>query len=82
MNQSLKERGTNMDMLIRDVTLETVNQAIASSAGIKPGEHFDVLVVDIAQSRPRLADIAARMRATAAARGLTEEIFDSIMNNQ
>lgn len=71
-----------MDTIIRDVTLETVNQAIQSKAGIKPGENFSIVVVDSAQPRPRLTDIAARMRATAAAKGLTQEIFDRIMNQQ
>jgi hypothetical protein len=79
MNQQVMERGTSMDTVIRDVTLETVNQAIANHAGIKPGEHFDVVVVD---TRPRLADIAAKMRSTAVAKGLTEEIFDNILNQQ
>lgn len=65
-----------MDMVIRDVTLETVNQAIANKAGIKPGEAFSVVVVDNTQPRRRLADIAARMRATAAARGLPPEDND------
>lgn len=69
-----------MDTVIRDVTLETVNQAIASKAGIKPGEAFSIVVVDAAQPRPRLADIAAKMRATAASNGLTQEIFDRAMS--
>lgn len=65
-----------MDTVIRDVTLETVNQAIASKAGIKPGEAFSVVVVDNTQPRRRLADVAARMRATAASRGLPQEVSD------
>jgi hypothetical protein len=71
-----------METIIRDVTLDTVNQAIQSKAGIKPGENFSIVVVDSTQPRPRLADIAARMRATAAAKGLTQEIFDRIMSPQ
>jgi len=69
-----------MDTVIRDVTSETVNQAFASNPGIKPGEAFSIVVVDAAQPRPRLADIAAKMRATAAAKGLTQEIFDRAMS--
>ena len=71
-----------MDALIRDVTLETVDTAIAVKTGIKPGEHFSIVVVDEAHPRPSFSEIAATMRATAVARGMTDEIFDSIMNDQ
>ena len=69
-----------MDTIIRGVTLETVKQAIQSKAGIKPGESFSIVVVDAAEPRPHLADIAARIRSTAAAKGLTEEIFERVMS--
>ena len=70
-----------MDTLIRDVTLETVNQAIANTVGIKPGQHFSVVIVDESKPRPTFCDIANEMRATARDRGMTDELFDQIMND-
>lgn len=61
-----------METVIRDVTLETVNQAIASRAGIKPGESFSVVVVDsTARPRSRLADIVGKVRVPVASKGQT-----------
>lgn len=63
-----------METVIRDVTLETVNQAIANRAGIKPGESFSVVVVDSApRSRPRLADVAGKARVPMASKGLATD---------
>jgi hypothetical protein len=48
--------------------------------GIKPDDRVTVTVEGQATAtRPGLAEIAARMRKTAAARGLTTEIFDSLL---
>ena len=59
-----------METVIRDVTLETVNQAIANRAGIKPGENFSVVVVDSApRPRSRLADVAGKARVPVASEG-------------
>ena len=67
-----------MSKILEGVTIETLAEAI-KRADIKPGQPFSIVVDDQPPSRPRLADIAARMRATAASRGLTTEIFDAIL---
>jgi hypothetical protein len=55
-----------METVIRDVTLETVSQAIANRTGIKPGESFSVVVVDSAPCPPpRLADVVKGYRTPA-----------------
>jgi hypothetical protein len=58
-----------METIIRDVTLETVNQAIANRAGIKPGENFSVVVVESVRSRPRLNNGIGKVRSPAASNG-------------
>jgi hypothetical protein len=63
-----------METVIRDVTLETVNQAIANRAGIKPGESFSVVVVDSApRPRSRLADVVGKARVPVASKGLAAD---------
>jgi hypothetical protein len=63
-----------METVIRDVTLETVSQAIANRTGIKPGESFSVVVVDSAPCPPpRLADVAGKARVPTASKGLAAD---------
>jgi hypothetical protein len=63
-----------METVIRGVTLETVNQAIANRAGIKPGESFSVVVVDNApRPRSRLVDVAGKARVPVASKGLAAD---------
>lgn len=63
-----------METVIRDVTLETVNQAIANRAGIKPGESFSVVVVDsVPRPRSRLADVAGKARVPTSSKGLAAD---------
>jgi hypothetical protein len=62
----------------------TAGQVVAEleRRGVKPDERVTVTVeaqVATAAVRPSLAEIAARMRKTAAARGLTTEIFDKLL---
>jgi hypothetical protein len=69
-----------MSMIIEDVTIETFPDAIRRGQ-IQPGQRFSI-VIGSASSEKRgttLAEIAAGMRATAAARGLTTEIFDRLI---
>jgi hypothetical protein len=67
-----------------DVIRTTAGQVAAELArrGVSPDEHVTVTIDPDEQVRaepPKLAEIAARMRATAAARGLTTEIFDALL---
>ncbi|SEH31197.1 hypothetical protein [Magnetospirillum fulvum] len=63
-----------METVIRDVTLETVNQAIANRAGIKPGESFSVVIVDsVTRPRSRLSDVAGKARVPVASKGLATD---------
>jgi hypothetical protein len=67
-----------MSKVIEDVTIETLSEAIRQG-NIQPGQRFSILLDAPAAKRTKLADIAANMRRTAAARGLTTEIFDEIL---
>lgn len=68
-----------MTKILEGVTLETLRDAIEQGQ-IQPGQRFSIVVEDgQPPPRPKLADIAACMRATAAARGLTTEIFDALI---
>ncbi len=68
-----------MAKILEGVTLETLPKAI-EQGNIQPGQRFSIVLDEGPQpGRPKLADIAARMRATATARGMTTEIFDSIL---
>ncbi len=67
-----------MSKVLEGVTIETLPEAI-EQGGIKPGQRFSIVLEDAPTSRPKLADIAARMRAAAAARGLTTEVFDALL---
>jgi len=67
-----------------DVIRTTAGEVAAELArrGVSPDERVTVTIGPDGQARadrPKLADIAARMRATAAARGLTTEIFDALL---
>ncbi|HLG88975.1 MAG TPA: hypothetical protein VKZ79_17435 [Alphaproteobacteria bacterium] len=67
-----------MRKILEGVTIETLPEAI-KQADIQPGQRFSIVVDDQQPARPKLADVAARMRATAAARGMATEIFDAIL---
>ena len=69
-------------MASRPEVIETTAGEVAAELtrrGVKPDERVTVTVETgaAAAARPSLAEIAARMRKTAAARGLTTEIFES-----
>jgi hypothetical protein len=68
-----------MSKILEGVTLETFPE-IARKSQIRPGQRFAIVLEDNAETqRPRLTEIAEKMRATAAARGMTTEIFDDIL---
>jgi hypothetical protein len=53
---------------------------VARQSHIQPVQRFAFVFADgLEPHRPSLADIAATMRATAAARGVTTEVFDAIL---
>ena len=67
-----------------DVIRTTAGEVAAELArrGVRPDEPVTVTIDPDQQApadRPKLADIAARMRTAAAARGLTTEIFDALL---
>jgi len=71
-------------MTSRTEVIETTAGEVAAELarrGVKPGERVTVTVQSEADTnaRPSLVELANRMRETAAARGLTTEIFDSIL---
>jgi hypothetical protein len=70
-------------MASRTEVIETTAGEVAAELarrGVKPDERVTVTVEGQATTtRPGLAEIAARMRKTAAASGLTTEIFDSLL---
>jgi precorrin-4 methylase len=70
----------------RNQVIETTAGEIAAELarrGIRPDAPVTVTIDAEAETssskRPTLAEIAARMRATAAAQGLTTEIFDALL---
>jgi len=68
-----------MSTVLEGVTIETFSEAVQQGK-IQPGQRFDIILEsDRPLKRPKLAEIAAKMRETAAARGMTTEIFDSIL---
>ncbi len=66
-----------MTKILDNVTIETFSDAVRQG-NIQPGQRF-AIILDAEPNRPKLADIAQRMRKTAAAQGLTTEIFDAIL---
>ena len=71
-------------MASRTEVIETTAGEVAAEVarrGIRPDERVTVSfeATAAASARPKLSEIAARMRKTAAARGLTTEIFDSLL---
>jgi hypothetical protein len=71
-------------MAARTRTIETTAGEVAAELarrGVKPDERIVVSfeATAAASARPKLAEIAARMRQTAVARGLTTEVFDDIL---
>jgi hypothetical protein len=64
--------------VLEGVTIETFGQVVRE-ANIRPGQRFSIVLDGARPARPKLADIAAKMRATAEASGLTTEIFDTII---
>lgn len=65
-----------MAKTLEGMTLDTVLEALRAH-GIRPGQRFSITVDD--PSRPTLTKIADRMRATAASRGMTTDIFDKLI---
>jgi hypothetical protein len=71
-------------MSSRNEIIETTAGEVAAELarrGVSPSERVKVEIAPGKgdQGRRKLSEIAARMRATAAARGLTTEIFDAIL---
>jgi|SwirhisoilCB3_FD_contig_31_15360577_length_366_multi_3_in_0_out_0_1 hypothetical protein len=71
-------------MASRPEVIETTAGEVAAELarrGVKPNERVTVTLEAQTASRERssLAEIAARMRETAAARGLTTEAFDKLL---
>ena len=71
-------------MASRPEVIETTAGEVAAELarrGVKPNERVTVTLGAQTASRERssLAEIAARMRETAAARGLTTEAFDKLL---
>jgi hypothetical protein len=68
-----------MSKVLEGVTIETFPE-VARQSQIRPGERFAIVLGGEPEPhRPSLAEIAATMRATAAARGMTTEVFDAIL---
>ncbi|HEY5207964.1 MAG TPA: hypothetical protein VIJ42_00815 [Stellaceae bacterium] len=67
-----------MAKILEAVTLDTVSDALRKE-GIRPGQRFSITVDESTSPRLKLTDIAQRMRATAVARGMTTEIFDTLI---
>ncbi len=59
----------------------TAGEAAAELArrGVRPDERVTIVLEKDRRARPSLAVIAARMRATAVAKGLTTEVFDALI---
>ena len=73
----MKENG---EQVIRTTAGEVA--AELARRGVSPDERVTVVIHSDERARPdrpKLADIATRMRATAAARGLTTEVFDALL---
>ena len=70
-------------MASRPEVIETTAGEVAAELarrGVKPNERVTVTVeAKATATRPGLAEIAARMRKTAEARGLTTETFDKLL---
>jgi hypothetical protein len=68
-----------MSKILKGVTIETFPE-VARQSRIRPGQRFAIVLEgQVEPQRPRLAEIAEKMRATAVARGMTTEIFDAIL---
>jgi hypothetical protein len=68
-----------MSKVLEGVTIETFPE-VARTSQIRPGQRFAIVLEGKPEPRrPRLAEIAEKMRATAAARGMTTEVFDAII---
>jgi hypothetical protein len=67
-----------MAKTLEGVTLDTVSDALRKE-GIRPGQRFSITVDASSETQLSFAEIAERMRATAVARGLTTEIFDTLI---
>jgi hypothetical protein len=64
-----------------DVIETTAGEAAAEliRRGVRPEQRVTIVLKEKRFERPRLAVVAARMRATAAAKGLATEVFDDII---
>jgi hypothetical protein len=79
MAAAIRDEGGDMSHIIEGVTIETFPDAV-KHGHIQPGQRFSILIEEKSLSGvPSLVEIAARMRATAEARGMTTEIFDRII---
>ena len=67
-----------MSKILEGITLETFPEVVRQGE-IRPGQRFAIVLEGGATPRPSLTDIAARMRETAVARGMTTEVFDAII---
>jgi hypothetical protein len=67
-----------MSKLLEGITIETFSE-IVQQGQIQPGQRFSIMLDEERTAQPKLAEIAAKMRATAAAQGMTTEIFDDII---
>jgi hypothetical protein len=68
-----------MSNMLEGVTIETFPEVVRQSR-IQPGQRFAIVLEEGSKPhQPSLADIAAAMRATAAARGMTTDVFDTIL---
>ena len=68
-----------MTKILEDLTIESFSEAVRRGQ-IRPDQRFSVVFDDEPrQPRPKLAEIAIRMRTAAAERGMTTEIFDRII---
>ncbi len=62
-----------MSKLLEGITIETFSEIV------QPGQRFSIMLDEERTAQPKLAEIAAKMRATAAAQGMATEIFDDII---
>jgi hypothetical protein len=67
-----------MAKTLEGITLDTVLDALREQ-GIQAGQRFSITVDQSTATRPSLTEIAAKMQAAAATRGLTSEIFDKLI---
>jgi hypothetical protein len=67
-----------MAKTLEGMTLDKVTDGLRKE-GIRPGQRFRITFDESNAPRPRLAETAKQMRATAVSRGMTTEIFDRLI---